>query len=56
MMQVLMLAAPQGSRLTFRATGADAEEAVAALVALAARGFDEMDEADKALVEGGEQS
>ena len=40
-MGVLMLAAERGSRLTIRADGADAEEALAALSALVARGFEE---------------
>jgi len=55
MMQVLMLAAPQGSRLRIRASGADAAEAVAALVDLVARGFDEMEGAGQALAEGGDE-
>ena len=40
-MGVLMLAAERGSRLTIRTDGADAEEALAALSALVARGFEE---------------
>ncbi len=38
---VLMLAAEQGSRLRIRASGSDAEEAVAALSDLVDRGFEE---------------
>lgn len=40
-MGLLMLAAPRGTRLTLRASGPDAERAVAALAELVARGFDE---------------
>ena len=40
-MGVLMLAAEQGSALIISAEGDDAEEAVATLVALVRRGFDE---------------
>lgn len=43
-MGVLMLAAEQGSTLTFSATGPDAPEAVAALVALVESGFPGLDE------------
>jgi phosphotransferase system HPr (HPr) family protein len=42
--ELLMLAARQGTQLTVTATGDDAEEAVAALVDLVQRGFDEMEE------------
>ena len=42
-MGVLMLAAEQGSALTIRARGDDAEEAVEALSALVGRGFDEVE-------------
>ena len=41
---VMMLVAEQGAMLRVRATGADAEAAVAALAALIGRGFDEDDE------------
>ncbi len=40
-MGVLMLAAEQGSRLLFTATGPDAEEALASLGDLVRRGFEE---------------
>lgn len=40
-MGMLMLAAEHGSRLTLRATGDDAEDAMAALCGLVARGFKE---------------
>ena len=40
-MQVMTLAATQGTRLTFTADGADAEKAVRALADLIARKFDE---------------
>jgi phosphocarrier protein HPr len=40
---LLMLAARQGSRLTICATGDDCQEALAALVDLVNRGFDEME-------------
>lgn len=40
-MGVLMLAAEHGSRLRIRASGSDAEEAVAALSDLVNRGFEE---------------
>ena len=40
-MGVLMLAAEQGSALTIRAEGDDADRAVAALARLVRRGFDE---------------
>ena len=43
-MGVMMLAAEQGSTITVRAIGEDAERAVAALVALVERGFGEDDE------------
>lgn len=43
-MGVLMLAAEQGSTLEFTASGDDAAEAVAALVALVDSGFPGMDE------------
>ena len=42
-MGVMMLAAEQGSSLLIRADGADAEEALDALCALVAAGFNEMD-------------
>ncbi len=42
-MGVMMLAAEQGSSLLIRVEGADAEEAMAALCALVAAGFHEMD-------------
>lgn len=42
-MGVMMLAAEQGSSLTIRAEGADAEQATEALCALVAAGFNEMD-------------
>jgi len=41
-MNVLQLSGPQGIRLTIRARGADAPQALAELVALVERGFDEM--------------
>jgi len=41
-LKVLQLSGPKGTRLTIRAQGADAAEAVAELVALVERGFDEM--------------
>ncbi len=41
-LKVLELAAPIGTRLVFSARGADAQQAVEALVALVERGFDEM--------------
>ncbi len=40
-MQMMMLAATQGTGLSISATGPDAEEAVQALVALVERKFDE---------------
>jgi phosphocarrier protein HPr len=40
-MGVMMLAAAKGSRITFRAEGADAEKALDAIEALIARKFDE---------------
>jgi phosphocarrier protein len=40
-MALMMLAAEPGSRLTIRATGPDADEAVRALKELIDRGFDE---------------
>ena len=40
-MGVLMLAAEQGSDLSIRAEGDDAEQALAALAELVARGFDD---------------
>lgn len=40
---VMMLAAEQGSSLRIRADGADAAEAIDALCALVAAGFNEMD-------------
>ena len=40
-MEVLMLAAENGSEITIRADGDDAEEAVEALLKLVARKFDE---------------
>lgn len=42
-MGVMMLAAEQGSSLVIRAEGADAEQAMDALCALVAAGFNEMD-------------
>lgn len=42
-MGVMMLAAEQGSSLVIRADGADAEQAMEALLALVAAGFNEMD-------------
>ena len=41
LMDLLMLGAAQGSRLTIKAVGADAKEAVAVLVALTEGGFGE---------------
>jgi phosphocarrier protein len=41
-MGVLMLAAEKGSQLMIRAEGADADDALAALGDLIARGFEEM--------------
>jgi phosphocarrier protein HPr len=41
-MGLLLLAAAQGSLITISATGADEEEALSALSALVARGFDEV--------------
>jgi phosphocarrier protein len=41
-MGVLMLAAEMGSQLMIRGSGLDAEEALAALADLIARGFEEM--------------
>ena len=41
-LQVLGLVAEQGAKLTVRACGRNAQEAVDALVALVRRGFDEM--------------
>lgn len=40
-LNVMMLAAEQGSRITIKATGDDAAEAVRALVALVEGGFDD---------------
>ena len=40
-MQVMMLAATQGTQITVAADGPDAEEAVAAIEALVNEGFDE---------------
>jgi phosphocarrier protein HPr len=42
--ELLMLAARKGTQLTISADGDDAEEALAALVQLVERGFDEMEE------------
>ncbi len=42
-MGVLMLAAEHGSRLTLRAEGADAQDAVDALSDLVVRGFEELE-------------
>jgi phosphocarrier protein len=42
-MGMMMLAAEQGSSIIIKADGADAEEATAALCALVAAGFHEMD-------------
>jgi phosphocarrier protein HPr len=39
--QVMRAKAPKGSTLNFRLTGADAAEALAAVLSLIARGFDE---------------
>ena len=41
MLSVLMLAAGQGTQLTLRATGSDAEAAIAAITALVENRFDE---------------
>ena len=41
-MGLLLLAAAQGSIITISANGADEEQALAALCALVARGFDEV--------------
>ena len=41
---LLMMAARQGTQLTLRASGADAEQALAALVELVQQGFGEMAE------------
>jgi phosphocarrier protein HPr len=41
-MGLLLLAAAQGCLITISATGADEEQALAALCALVARGFDEV--------------
>lgn len=41
-LKLLQLSGPQGMKLTIRASGPDAPAAVAALVALVERGFDEM--------------
>jgi phosphocarrier protein HPr len=41
-MGLLLLAAAQGSTITISASGADEEQALAALCALVARGFDEV--------------
>ena len=46
-MDLLMLAAWQGSKLTITASGDDCEHALAALVDLVNRGFDEMEEVKK---------
>jgi phosphocarrier protein len=43
-MGVMMLAAEEGARIELRAEGEDAERALAELVALVERGFDEDDE------------
>jgi phosphotransferase system HPr (HPr) family protein len=42
--ELLMLAARLGTQLTITACGDDAEDAVAALVQLVERGFDEMED------------
>jgi phosphotransferase system HPr (HPr) family protein len=42
--ELLMLAARKGTQLAISGTGDDAEQAVAALVQLVERGFDEMEE------------
>src|SRR3954468_17368748 len=42
--ELLMLAARKGTQLTISASGDDAEEALAALVQLVERGFDEMED------------
>ena len=42
--KIMRVKAPQGATLYFRATGSDAEKAVASLVALVERRFDEEDE------------
>ena len=42
--ELLMLAARKGTQLTISTNGDDAEEALAALVQLVERGFDEMEE------------
>ena len=43
-LNVMMLAAEQGSRITIRATGADAADAVESLARLVESGFDEDEE------------
>jgi phosphocarrier protein len=43
-MGVMMLAAEEGARIELRAEGEDAEQALAELVSLVERGFDEDDE------------
>lgn len=45
--ELLILSAPQGTRLSIHAQGEDAEEAVAALANLVENGFSEMDGAPK---------
>ena len=45
-LSVLTLAAQQGTELTLKASGPDAEEALAALAQLVERGFDEMNPAN----------
>lgn len=42
--ELLLLSAPQGTRLTIHAQGEDAEEALAALTQLVQSGFGEMEE------------
>jgi phosphotransferase system HPr (HPr) family protein len=42
--ELLLLSAPQGTRLLIRAEGEDADEAVAALTQLVQSGFGEMEE------------
>ena len=51
-MGVMMLAAEQGARLEIRAEGEDATRAVAELVSLVERGFDEDDEGRPVREEG----
>jgi phosphocarrier protein len=50
--RIMRVKAPKGVTLHFRASGADAHEAVSALVALVERGFDEGDVEEAAAVDG----